>query len=160
MNPGQQPGASASLAFEMVNHLQGLTLASDRYADAVARADTLHKTDLHALQEILLHQDAQAPLTASELGRSLHLSPPATTALIDRLAKHGHVERGRDARDRRRVTLLATDEARTTGSRLFRPLAHALMETASRYSPAELELINAFLAEALQAVEQATPPAP
>ncbi|MBG6084209.1 MarR family winged helix-turn-helix transcriptional regulator [Zhihengliuella flava] len=160
MNPEQRPDPRAALAFEMVGHLQGLTLASDRYADAVARADALHKTDLHALQEILLHQDAQAPLTASELGRSLHLSPPATTALIDRLAKHGHVERGRDARDRRRVTLLATDSARTTGSRLFRPLAQALGETASHYTPAELELINAFLAEALRTVEQATPPAP
>jgi DNA-binding MarR family transcriptional regulator len=44
-------------------------------------------------------------ITAGALARVLHLDPGTVTAALHRLEAKGHVERRRDDRDRRRVTL-------------------------------------------------------
>ncbi|GHD02683.1 MarR family winged helix-turn-helix transcriptional regulator [Zhihengliuella salsuginis] len=155
--PAALPEA-ARLRWSLARNLQEIALASERYVDVAARTDGVHRTDLHALNEILRNQDADAPLTASELAARLGLSAPATTALIDRLEGHGHVSRERDARDRRRVAVLATDEARSTGSRIFRPLASALGTLADSYTEDELRLIDGFLSRAATTIEQAADP--
>lgn len=44
------------------------------------------------------------------LARSVHVSHPTMTGILDRLERHGFVRRTRDTRDRRRVTAQATAE--------------------------------------------------
>lgn len=151
----EQSAANAALHWSVAKNLQEITLASERYVDVAARSGHVHRTDLHALNEILRNQDSDAPITASELAGRLGLSAPATTALIDRLVEHGHVRRARDKRDGRRVALFATDEARTTGARLFRPLGAALSTMSSAYTTEELRLIDGFLARAAATIERA-----
>ncbi|WP_233494239.1 MarR family winged helix-turn-helix transcriptional regulator [Renibacterium salmoninarum] len=56
----------------------------------------------------------------------MNLSSPATTALIDRLDRAGHVERRRSGTDRRQVQLASTEKAKQTGRALFGPLARHL----------------------------------
>ncbi|MFD0599520.1 MarR family transcriptional regulator [Catellatospora coxensis] len=51
------------------------------------------------------------PHHRGELAARLGLGAPATTSLIDRLQDAGHVERIRDPRDRRRITLSMNDTA-------------------------------------------------
>ncbi|WP_147391540.1 MarR family winged helix-turn-helix transcriptional regulator [Galactobacter valiniphilus] len=150
-------GGMNPVRWEVVRLLQDVTVASDRYVDAAARAEGLHRTDLHALSAVVRHQDANEPLTISALAQRLDLSAPATTALVDRMERNGHVERERSERDRRRVTLASTDSARSTGARLFMPLGRAIDSVTSRYSDEELALVARFLDEAAEAITEAGP---
>lgn len=150
------PADSAELRWRLIESLQQVTVASDRYIDSAARSARVHKTDLHALNAVLDSERSGDPATASDLARRLGLSAPATTALVDRLQKQGHVERRRDATDRRRVELHTTDLARQTGSGIFRPLAMALASMAEDYSDEELRLIEGFLRRASTTIDSTT----
>lgn len=153
---GARPSARA-LDWEVSRLLQDITVASDRYADAAARAEGMHVTDLHALSAVVRHDDAQAPLTVTELGRRLDLSPGAATALVDRLEAQGHVTRARDSNDRRRVTLRSTDAAREAGRRLFSPLAIAMLGVSSTFTQDELAVVTRFLDASSDAIATAGP---
>src|SRR5262245_48306765 len=67
----------------------------------------LHMTDLEVLDLIFLRKQA----SAGELAEATGLSSGAVTALIDRLAKAGYVERSEDPHDRRRVIVRVRHEA-------------------------------------------------
>jgi DNA-binding MarR family transcriptional regulator len=54
---------------------------------------------------------ALAPVTVSGLARALGTRPPATSAMVDRLASAGLVRRLPDPQDRRRVQLTITSAA-------------------------------------------------
>ncbi|WP_309080951.1 MarR family transcriptional regulator [Zhihengliuella sp.] len=146
---------SAGLRWRLIESLQRVTVASERYVDSAARSARVHKTDLHALNAVLESERSGEAATASDLARHLGLSAPATTALVDRLQKQGHVERRRDAADRRRIELHTTDLARRTGSRIFRPLALALDSMAGAYTDDELRLIEGFLHRASTTIDEA-----
>ncbi len=53
----------------------------------------MHPTDLNALLAVMRAERAGAPLTPGRLGQHLGLSSGATTAVIDRLERAGHVQR-------------------------------------------------------------------
>jgi DNA-binding MarR family transcriptional regulator len=57
--------------------------------------------------------DEQESLTISELSQQLAVSPPTLVAIVDGLEKKGFVERGHDARDRRRTPLTLTAIGKT-----------------------------------------------
>ena len=64
------------------------------------------------LQLIALHFiSALAPVTLTDLGRTLGTKPPATSAMVDRLTHAGLVYRTPDPHDRRRVQLTITAAA-------------------------------------------------
>jgi DNA-binding MarR family transcriptional regulator len=101
----------------------------------------------------VMHADRVGqPLTPGGLGQELGLSSGATTALVDRLERVGHVHRVRDERDRRRVTLHYGETAATVGEAFFRPLAVRLDEVLDGYSPAELAAARRFLVDTIAVV--------
>jgi DNA-binding MarR family transcriptional regulator len=54
---------------------------------------------------------AKAPITLASLSEALGTQPPATSAMVDRLARAGLVCRTRDPHDRRYVLLAVTGRA-------------------------------------------------
>src|SRR4051794_41820114 len=58
-------------------------------------------------------------VTAGSLGAAVELSSASVTALLDRLERAGHLRRGRDAEDRRRVVLEMSDAAMAAGGGVF-----------------------------------------
>ena len=98
----------------LILQLQEFGQASDRYVDAVSGHNQMHRTDMNALSAIMAHERAGHAPAPTEIGRELRLSSPATTALLDRLERSGHLTRGRHADDRRRVT--TTSPRRPTGT--------------------------------------------
>lgn len=141
----------------IVRALQEFTVASDRFIDATGAGHGMHRTDLHALREVLRADEAGCPLTASELGRALGISAPATTALVDRLTSTGHVRRQQSATDRRRIHVVGTDSARSDGWLMFGPLAISLGELVGHYTDPEQALLLKFLTEATERVCHVTP---
>jgi len=57
---------------------------------------------------ILTHLELSGPLTVTEAARHFQRAQSAVSELITRMQAHGHVERIRDARDRRRTLIWMT----------------------------------------------------
>lgn len=140
---------------ELLALLQQFTVETDRYVDTVSVRDDLHRTDLNALGIMMGAARAGVTVTPGMLRQALNLSSPATTALIDRLGRAGHVRRSRSSVDRRQVHLEMTEKALDTGSRLFAPLAREVEAALSGYSPSQVELLSDMMRKVTAATVQA-----
>jgi DNA-binding MarR family transcriptional regulator len=77
------------------------------------------------------------------------MSSGATTAVVDRLERAGHVRRVPDERDRRRLTLHRAENAAALLGAFFDPLNASMDTVMIGYSPPELAAVQRFLAEAV-----------
>jgi DNA-binding MarR family transcriptional regulator len=135
--------------------LQQFTVETERYVEAISNRHHLHRTDLNALAAMVAAAREGKTMTPGALRAALNLSSPATTALVDRLDRAGHLERRRSEKDRRQVHLEMTDTARATGSELFSPLAGAIAPVIDALSPEELHIVMAFMRGVIEATTQA-----
>jgi len=139
----------------LVRLLQEFSLEANRYVDAAGARNDMHRTDLNALSVIMEHTAKNQVVTPGVLRRELHLSSPATTALIDRLDRSGHVVRERQGTDRRQVQLRMTAKAFDDGGAMFLPLARHMGAAMERFTPEELEVATRFLTEMIAATVRA-----
>lgn len=149
------------LVWKVATQIRLLQQSFDAFDEAAGARLGLNRTDLRCLDLVL----SGAPLSAGELTSALRLSPAATTTVIDRLERAGLVARARDATNRRRVLVTATDAARAAEAEIYRPLGEAGMRALRRYSQEELATILDFLRTAREVQEEhiariSTPPAP
>jgi DNA-binding MarR family transcriptional regulator len=107
----------------------------------------LHTTDANALVEILSAQDRGAPLTQAALGNRVGLTAGATSSLLNRLEKAGHVIRVRDSVDRRVVTLRAADGVDEMVDRFFAPLVARVDAMMTGHSPEALAHVERFVTD-------------
>lgn len=142
-------------AFELVMLLQQFGQASDRYVESVGTRHRTHRTDMNALAVIMRLERAGTPPTPGDLSRTLQLSSPATSAMLDRLERIGHIERLRIDKDRRVVRVKMTPKAQSDGRAMFAPLAASMMEVISAYTEDEVKLISRFMADAAAGVDKA-----
>ena len=142
-------------AFELVLLLQQFGQASDRYVESTGTRHKTHRTDMNALAVIMRFERAGNPPTPGDLSRTLQLSSPATSAMLDRLERVGHIERLRIDKDRRVVRIKLTPKAQTDGRAMFAPLAASMMEVISTYTDEEVKLVSRFMADAAAGVDRA-----
>lgn len=142
-------------AFELVLLLQQFGQASDRYVESTGTRHKTHRTDMNALAVIMRFERAGNPPTPGDLSRTLQLSSPATSAMLDRLERVGHIERQRIDKDRRVVRIKLTPKAQTDGRAMFAPLAASMMEVISTYTDEEVKLVSRFMADAAAGVDRA-----
>lgn len=160
----QRPPDSAPQA--LVRLLQEFTLEANRFVDTAGASKDMHRTDLNALAVIMRHTAKGLVVTPGVLRKELHLSSPATTALIDRLDSSGHVVRERHGTDRRQVQLRMTPKAFQDGGAMFTPLSRHMGTAMARFSPEDLELVTRFMTAMVAATiaareeaSEASPPA-
>jgi len=139
----------------LVRLLQEFSLEANRYVDAAGARNDMHRTDLNALSVIMEHTAKNQVVTPGVLRRELHLSSPATTALIDRLDRSGHVVRERQGTDRRQVQLRMTAKAFEDGGAMFLPLARHMGAAMEGFTPEELEVATRFLTAMIAATVRA-----
>ncbi|MEQ4520413.1 MarR family transcriptional regulator [Pseudarthrobacter sp. B907] len=139
----------------LVSLLQEFSLEANRFADAAGARNDMHRTDLNALSVIMQHTSRNQVVTPGVLRRELHLSSPATTALIDRLDKSGHVVRERQGSDRRQVQLRMTPKAYRDGGAMFAPLARHMAAALAGFTAEELELATRFMHAMIDATVRA-----
>jgi len=139
----------------LVSLLQEFSLEANRYADSAGARNDMHRTDLNALSVIMQHTARNQIVTPSVLRKELHLSSPATTALIDRLHSSGHVIREREGPDRRQVQLRMTPKAYRDGGAMFAPLARHMGAALADFTPEELELATRFMNAMIEATVRA-----
>ena len=135
--------------------LQAFSIEAQRFAQVFAGAHALHPTDLQALAHVSRATQAGTPLTPGDLSRVLSLSTSATTALLDRLQRAGHVERLHDEADRRRVRVRMTPSAQTLATAFFTPLGDRVREVLAGEEEGDLERFAALLARIVEATRAA-----
>lgn len=81
------------------------------------------------------------PLTPARLAERVGLSPGATSILLGRLEKAGHVERAREGSDRRVVTLRSTTTINAAADAFFEPLHQQLGQALGEFTTEQLALI-------------------
>lgn len=129
--------------------VRDLVNASVDLRHAVMRRSGLGETELVALQH--LTDTAHGP---AELARLLDVSTAASTGIVDRLERRGHVERRPHAVDRRRTEVHLTDSGRAEVLGLLMPMLVALRALDGDFDEAEHAVIRRYLLGATSAFEQ------
>ena len=100
---------------ERIVELMQLVIASSVMTnERIARSIGLNVVDLQALGFIARNG---SPMTAGEVSQQTELPTSTTTRVLDRLEKHGFIERSTDPSDRRRVVVQVRPEALTGAGR-------------------------------------------
>jgi len=122
---------------------------------AIIRSVDLYSRELAASNQItapqlvcLLHAVHHGPVTATSIGRAVHLSASTVVGILDRLEEKGLVERHRSEEDRRQVQVRAT----TAGMDLARQAPSPLQQTLAKALNGLPELEQATIALALERV--------
>ncbi len=149
VNPHSDPSVQAR--YEVVRGVQGLSAAALRFIDREGSSRGLHRSDLQALHA--LDEAGGAAMSPSEIARALSLSPSATTTLLDRLERAGHVDRTHAVDDRRRVNVTMTASAGAEARSMFLPLAEAMMAMMDDFEDEEIAVVGRFLAAARQTID-------
>ncbi|MGY1697214.1 MarR family winged helix-turn-helix transcriptional regulator [Geodermatophilus sp. SYSU D00814] len=126
--------------------LRRLTVELDAVGQRFADAHGLGRTDVRAVIAIMDAARAGEPLTAGGLGAAVGLSSAAVTALLDRLERAGHVQRVRDAADRRRVVLQMTEPTMAAGAAFFGGLQRELMAAMADFTDDDVAVVRRWLA--------------
>lgn len=139
----------------IIRLLERFNVQADHFVATAGHSHHLNRSDLRALSAIRAARVEGTTATPTALAATLNLSSPATSALLDRLGRSGHLIRRRGTTDGRRVELELTDSAVDLSIELFAPLrAHLVQEIAS-FSEQERTTIARFLAAVTTATEQA-----
>lgn len=136
---------AARLRPELQPETRALRLLQTALTDAelaLARRMRLNVTDLAAMAHLSF---AERPLGTGELSGRLGLSPGATTELVDRLERAGHVLRHRDEADRRRVRLTPSPDATAEVLRRLGTLFEALDGILDDFSDEERATVQRYL---------------
>lgn len=139
------PPALGVEAEAVVRGLRSYAGAVDTYLDGVRGRRHLNRSDLTALAVVMDQGTRGHLVTPTDLGKAVHLSTSATSSMIDRLERSGHLTRRQHPDDRRSVVVEVTDETRRMGGEIFGRLGRATVEVIDDYSPAQLRLIAEFL---------------
>ena len=110
--------------------VRALISASQDLTVRMARRMGVNVNDMTAILWLSEH----GPVGGAELARQLGISTAATTVLVDRLERAGHVARVRNTEDRRRVTLTETPEARAAALRAWLPAIQEIDEVSRSLS--------------------------
>ncbi len=125
--------------------LRRVTVESQRLGHEFASRHGLHPTDFEALVHIMDAERAGAALTPGELAAKLRLSSGATTAVVDRLEKQGHIRRDRDDADRRKVHLRWAEHGMAVAMDFFGRLGPLQDEVMGPMSARDLTVVRRFL---------------
>jgi DNA-binding MarR family transcriptional regulator len=111
------------------------------FHNAMAAKIGVSPSDLRCLSLL----DAMGPMSAGDLARTSGLSPAAITSLIDRLEAAGLASRARDSRDRRRLLVSASPEARERIAPFYASMTRSWQEVLAGFSDDELVVVLRFL---------------
>lgn len=133
--------------------LRALQVAMGDAQQALGRRMRMIPTDLAAMSHLATTRE---PLGPTDLAGRLGLSPGATTELVDRLERAGHLLRQRDLVDRRRIRLVPSESARGEVLGRLGSLIDALDLIAHGFSDEERVVVRRYLDQVIAAYREYT----
>jgi DNA-binding MarR family transcriptional regulator len=112
----------------------------------------MHPTDLEALAYLCRADEGAHPLAPGELSDAISLSPPATSAMLSRLERAGHIRREQDKQDGRRVLIHPQPSAVEAVGAFYEPLGQAIAQAVADFSADERRVLE----EAIERIVHAT----
>lgn len=101
----------------------------------------INETDFQAMQHLM----KQPSMSPGELAQLLHLTPAATTTVIDRLVLKGHVQRAPHPTDRRRWLISPSEKSVRDAMEKLMPMILEVDEKVRSYDHADQAVIVDFL---------------
>jgi len=156
-NPPQEQGTGPVPDFvvpprassETLQLLRELLDVGAQVAPAVARRAEMSHSELAALELLMVHQVGPA-----DLGRHLQVTSAASSGIVDRLERRGHVRREPDETDKRRTRLVVTDSARAEVIGHLMPMFSSLDVLDGTLSESERAVVERFLRGAIEALRR------
>lgn len=139
----------------LVRALRGFTNEMEAYISGVSREAAMHRTDMSALAVVMDRARQGERTTPGQLSAELQLSAPATSAVLDRLERLGHVRRVPHETDRRSVIVEITDGALAVGGAMFARLSQEMRPVFEEHPEAELERLTDLVEDLVEAVRRA-----
>ncbi len=136
--------ASNRYDLRVLRSLRGIIRSVDLYSRELAATNQITAPQLMCL----LHAVNHGPVTATAIGRAVHLSASTVVGILDRLEEKGLIARQRSQEDRRLVQVRATPAGAELASRAPSPL----QQTLAKSLVALPELEQATIALALERV--------
>lgn len=150
MTNANRSNMGSAASDDLVRELRIFAGEIERYVLQMSHEHSMHRTDLAAIA-LVMDRDSTSPKDISE---GLGLSPSATSAMLDRLERAGHVRRERVDTDRRAVRVEITDQALEVGGSMFAILARHMRSVLDTQDEAELAR-TAVLMEQINAATRA-----
>jgi DNA-binding MarR family transcriptional regulator len=126
--------------------LEQLVAAAFRVRRAIGRRTGLSEVELGTLELL-----TQSPSSPGELAKVFEVSTAASTGIVDRLEKRGHVERRPHETDRRRTEVHLTASGQRELDAQIQPSVDALVELDAGLSEEERAIVDRFLRDAIAA---------
>ncbi len=109
-----ESGIDDQTIFDILRILPDLSRALGRSVPLEIRREGISVAQMKAL----VHLAQTGPQTMSELASGLRITTPSATGLINPLVDYGYVERNRESKDRRVVTVSLSESAKDLSQRL------------------------------------------
>lgn len=128
----------------VLNAMRRWSEAERRMSQASQRYMRLGETDMRALRLLIAARNQSIPVTPGMIAEHLAISTAATTKLLDRLERGGHVRRRPHPTDRRSLTVEVTDETRTAARESVGRTHARRFDVIAALSPQRRAVIAAF----------------
>ena len=138
---------------ELMAALRAWHGAAARMSEASRQYMKLNENDMRALRFMIAAENAGEIATARAVADHLRISSAATTKMLDRLERNGHVVRRPHPADRRAIALSVTPETREAARESVGRVHARRFEVAAGLSSAERSIVTRFL-RALAATER------
>ena len=121
--------------------LQEIQELSRAFEAHLAAQLTVNPTDLAAMEHLI----RSGPLGATELARRLGITPPAVTAVVDRLEELGHATRVTNPADRRAVVVTPAPASVQKAMSYLLPMIGDIDATLDGFDPDQQAVIAEYL---------------
>lgn len=137
----------AEVTGRILELLQLVIASSVMTNERIARSMGLNVVDLQALGFIQRHG---GPMTAGEVSQQTELPTSTTTRVLDRLERHGLIERATDPGDRRRVVVQLREGALAGAGQggegdPYGVILEGMRRAHERFTVEELEVVARYL---------------
>jgi len=130
--------------------LREILEVSEEFSARMGRHLSVNPTDLSAMEHLIM----AGPLGPSELARRLGVTPPAATAVVDRLEALGHVSRTTNPADRRGVVVTPTPASVAQAIGMLMPMVTDIDAVLDSFSAAEQAVITDYLQRVVAAYRE------
>lgn len=143
------PTPGSRLDHEVLRSLRRIFHAVDRHSRRLARVHGLTEPQAICLNAV----NRAGEVNPGQLARTVSLSPPTVTGILDRLERRGLIRRERAARDKRQVVVCLTDDGRSLLDNSPPPLQERFTRRLTELSASRQRQIARSLNEVVRLME-------
>lgn len=144
-----KPQPDASIEQDVLRSLRRIIQAVDLYSRKLASQHGLTGPQLVCLREVR----NRGPINPGQLARSVSLTPPTVSGILDRLEARGLLTRQRRNRDKRQVLVQLTEEGRLVVAQTPPPLQELFTQRLAALAPARQRVIADALHQVVELME-------